>query len=86
MAEGETDPDVCRIIWKTPVYPDYNFSAHPILEERYGTGFTDKLQMALIDIRDPDLLSAFPRKAMISATNEDFESIRTLASELDFIR
>ena len=86
VAEGETDPDVCRIIWKTPVYPDYNFSAHPILEERYGTGFTDKLQKALIDMRDPDLLSAFPRKAMIPATNEGFESIRTLASELGFIR
>lgn len=35
---------------------------------------------------DPALLSAFPRSALISATNEDFEAIRELAMQLEFIR
>ena len=32
VAEGETDPSVVQIIWKTPGYADYNFTAHPELD------------------------------------------------------
>lgn len=86
VAEGTTDPSVVKIIWSTPLYPDYNFTAHPDLESTYGVGFTDKLQKALIEMNDPDLLSAFPRSAMIRASNSDFDAIHKLALELDFIR
>jgi len=86
IAEGLTDPARVRIIWVTPTYPDYNFTAHPMLEDRYGAGFTDRLAMALVSMDDPNLLSAFPRKALIPARDSDFEAIRELAVELDFIR
>ncbi len=86
VAEGRTDPDQVKIIWVTPTYPDYNFTAHPLLEERYGTGFTDRLGKVLAAMDDPELLSAFPREALIPARNSDFEVIRELAVELDFIR
>ena len=86
VEEGETDPSVVKIIWKTPAYPDYNFTAHPVLDERYGAGFTDRLQQVLVDMKDPALLEAFPREALIPATNADFEPIRVLALQLDFIR
>ncbi len=86
VAEGETDPEKVRVIWRTPGYADYNFTAHPELETRYGAGFTDRLQRALIEMDDADLLSAFPRRALIPARNEDFEAIRTLARDLGFIR
>lgn len=86
VAEGQTDPDLCRIVWKTPVYPDYNFTAHPDLELRYGAGFTQKLQQALVGLSDPQLLGAFPRSGLIAATNADFAPIRELALQLEFIR
>ena len=86
VAEGKTDPDVCRVIWKTPAYVDYNFTAHPDLEAKFGEGFTDKLQKALIEMDDPDLLSAFPRKRLIAASNEDYATIVKLALQLGFIR
>jgi phosphonate transport system substrate-binding protein len=86
VKEGETDASVVKVIWKTPFYADYNFTAHPDLETTYGAGFTDKLQKALIAMKDPELLSAFPRSAMIFATNADFEAIRELAVQLEFIR
>ncbi|MHC4817356.1 MAG: putative selenate ABC transporter substrate-binding protein [Planctomycetota bacterium] len=82
---GQLDPAVCRIIWKTPVYADYNFTAHPILEKRYGKGFLEKLQKALLAMRG-DLLQAFPRTAMIEATNEDFDAIATVAKSLNLLR
>jgi phosphonate transport system substrate-binding protein len=86
VAQGKTDPAKVKVIWTTPTYPDYNFTAHPDLDETYGAGFTDMLQASLIAIDEPNLLSAFPRRALIPAKNEDYEMIRTVAKELGFLR
>ena len=86
VAAGTTNPDICKIIWKTPTYADYNFTAHPKIDEVYGEGFTEKLQQALLDMTDPKLLAAFPREALIEANNEDFSSILELATQLGFVR
>lgn len=86
VAEGKVDPKVCRILWRTPVYADYNFTAHPALNEMFGEGFVDKLQKTLIEMDDPELLSAFPRKRMISAKNEDFQGVVEVAEQLGFLK
>jgi phosphonate transport system substrate-binding protein len=86
VASGELDPAKCRIIWTTPTYADYNFTAHPGLETTYGAGFTEKLQKVLIGIQDKDLLSALPREKLIPARNEEFEGIEAVARDLGMIR
>jgi len=86
VAEGKTDPDVARVIWKTPVFADYSWTAHPHLEETFGDGFVSRLQETLVSIDDPALLSALPRERLIEASNEDFESIRQVAVELGMLR
>ena len=86
VAEGKIDPDVCRVVWVTPLYADYNFTAHPSLEKQFGEGFTAKLQQALIDMKDPKLLGAFPRSGLIKASNEDFAKIETVATDLGLLR
>lgn len=87
VAEGKIDPEVCRVIWKTPTYPDYNWTAHPILEEEFGAGFTDRLQAALVGIHDPALLEALQRpEGMIPAANEDFAPLAELAKTLGLLR
>ena len=85
VAEGQTDPEVCRVIWKTPPYADYNFTAHPDLEKTFGAGFTDRLQATLIAIEDKALLDAFPRTGLIKAANEDFAAIEKVAMDLGFL-
>ena len=65
------------MIWRTPEYADYNFTAHPALEEMFGAGFTDRLQRVLLDLRDPELLAAFRRKRLIAADNADFAQVAT---------
>jgi len=86
VAEGQTDPAKVKVIWQTPFYADYNFTAHPDLERIFGAGFVDKLQAALVAIEDPVLLSALPREKLIPATNEDFEGIAVVARQLEMIR
>lgn len=87
LAAGDIDAQRCVIIWVTPTFADYNWSAHPILEERFGTGTTERLQRALTDLSDPALLAALDRPAgLIPATNADFASIADLARELGFLR
>ncbi len=86
VAAGKTDPAQCMVIWKTPTYADYNFTAHPDLETKFGEGFTDKLQGALVGITDEKLLSALPRKKLIAAQNEEFEGIAKVARQLGMVR
>lgn len=86
VSEGQTDPNVCKVIWKSDRYADYNFTAHPDLDARFGAGFTARLQTALLEMTDEKLLSAFPRRSLIAATNQDFQAIEELAKELGFLR
>jgi len=86
VASGELDPEVCKVIWKTPFYADYNFTAHPALETVFGAGFTSKLRDVLIGIEDEELLSALPRKKLIPARDEEFEGIAAVARQLEMIR
>ena len=86
VAQGKTDPNVVRIIWKTPTYADYNWTARPDLDATHGAGFTDKLQQALLAIDDPKLLAALPRQKLITARNEEFDAIRDVATQLGMIR
>lgn len=86
VADGKIDPEVCRIVWVTPTYADYNFTAHPRLDEMFGAGTVDRLQQALIGMTDPKLLGAFPRSGMIAASNEDFAGIEQTAKDLGLLR
>lgn len=84
-AKGDIDPDVARIIWKTPYYADYNITAHPDLEKVYGAGFTKKLQKALVDMPSELVTPAFERETLIEAKDEDFAAIVELAAQLGFL-
>lgn len=86
VKEGKLDPTKASIIWTTPDYVDYNLTAHPALEEMFGEGFIDKLQKVLVDCKDPKVLAAFDRDALIPARNEDFTSIEEVAKKLGLMR
>ena len=70
------------VIWETPGYADYNFTAHPVLEEQFGEGFTDKLQAALIKCEDPAVLNALRRKKLIEVDNDSFNRIAEVMKSL----
>ena len=85
IKNGSIDTSKVVKIWETPDYPDYNFTAHGDLDEVYGKGFTKKLQNALINLKDKNVLNAFPRSGFIKAKNADFEPILKTAREIGLI-
>ncbi len=87
VAEGKIDPEVCRHIWTTPPYADYNWTAHPDLDRLHGAGFIARLQAALIAIDDPAVLKALDRtEGLISADNEQFAPIEATMRQTELLR
>lgn len=85
VAEGAPEVETARVIWQTPPYPDYNWTIRGDVDARFGEGFADRVQAALIGMDDPELLAAFPRAAFIPAQNADFDPIEATATELGLI-
>mgnify|MGYP003131420102 FL=1 len=85
VAEGAPEVETARVIWQTPPYPDYNWTIRGDVDARFGEGFADRVQAALIGMDDPELLAAFPREAFIPAQNADFDPIEATATELGLI-
>jgi phosphonate transport system substrate-binding protein len=75
MKAGKIDPSKVSVIWKTPTYPDYQWTIRGDVDARFGKGFKAKVRAALLDMKDPDLLAAFPRKSFVPAKNSDYDPI-----------
>ncbi len=90
VKEKKVDLDKVEIIWTSPEYADYNFTAHPRLDEIYGEGFTEKLQGVLVGIqgKDRELLAALDRAkdGLVECSNETFETLRKTAVEIGLLR
>ncbi len=85
LKEGKIDTSKVKVIYKTPAYFDYQFTARGDLDKTYGEGFTLKLQKAILDIKDEKILKAFPRSGFIKAKNEDYEPILEVARKIELI-
>ncbi|MGR7922426.1 putative selenate ABC transporter substrate-binding protein [Zobellella denitrificans] len=78
-AKGNIDESKVGVIWATPAYPDYQWSIRGDVDARFGAGFKQKVQQALLEMTDPELLAAFPRSGFIAASNDDYAPIRDTA-------
>ncbi|VAW51992.1 ABC transporter, substrate-binding protein (cluster 12, methionine/phosphonates) [hydrothermal vent metagenome] len=83
--QGKIDADKVLVIWKTPAYPDYQWSVRGDVDENWGDGFKEKIREALLAMNKPALLSAFPRSGFIPASNDDYEPIKKVAKEIGLI-
>ncbi len=85
LKSGKIDTNKVSLIWKTPSYPDYQWSVRGDIDKVWGKGFTDKIQQALLNMNAPELLAAFPRSGFISAKNSDYQPIENVAKEIGLI-
>ena len=75
MKAGKIDRAKIKVVWKTPTYPDYQWTIRGGVEKRFGAGFKNKVQSALLNLKDKDLLASFPRKSFVPASNSDYKPI-----------
>ena len=54
LRNGKVNRSKVIQIWRTPPYPDYLWLAQPNLDQRFGPGFTTKLQKVIIGWRQSD--------------------------------
>lgn len=85
LKEGKIDNSKVSVIWKTPPYPDYQWSVRGDVDNIWGKGFKNRIKQALLNMKDPKLLEAFPRSAFISAKNDDYLPILKTAKKIGLI-
>ena len=85
MKAGKIDASKVSVIWKTPAYPDYQWSIRGDVNKQFGEGFSERVTKALLSMKDPDLLAAFPRKSFIPASNADYQPILDVAKQIKLI-
>ena len=91
VADGHVDPGKVSVIWRTPPYVDYHWVVRPGLDDRFGEGFTNKLQSALLDLsadteNGATILELFGAERFIPAKDEDYVMIETVGRQLGKIR
>ena len=85
LAAGKIDLAKVQIIWRTPPYPDYQWTIRGDVEKRWKHGFKQKVREALLNINDPNLLASFPRTSFIPAANSDYQLILDVAKQIKLI-
>jgi phosphonate transport system substrate-binding protein len=91
VEDGRVDSNKVSVIWRTPPYVDYHWVARPDLDERFGQGFTNKVQTALLAItadtpRGETILELFGAAEFIPAQNSDYNKIEAVGRQLGKIR
>ncbi|QSX39479.1 putative selenate ABC transporter substrate-binding protein [Shewanella cyperi] len=85
VAQGKVDTSKVAVIWESPEYPDYQWTARAGLDASFGAGFKDKLTKALLEMKDPDLLASFPRQSFVPASNQDYVPVETVAKAIGLL-
>lgn len=85
LDNGNIDTDAVQVIWKTPPYPDYQWTIRADVNDRFGDGFKGRVREALLNLDDPELLNSFPRSGFIPASNDDYEPIRETAENIGIL-
>ncbi|WP_250656672.1 putative selenate ABC transporter substrate-binding protein [Alkalimarinus coralli] len=85
LAAGKIDSSKVSIIWETPNYPDYQWTIRGDVDAKWGEGFSQKVQNALLNIKDPEILNSFPRKGFVPASNHDYQPILDTAKSIGII-
>lgn len=85
VEEGRVNTDKVRVIWKSPAFPNYQWTIRGDVDERFGEGFKDRVRQALLNMEDPELLASFPRERFVPVSNEHYEPIRKVGEAIGLL-
>lgn len=91
LEDGSVDQRKVQVIWRTPAYYDYHWLISPDVEQRYGAGFTQKVQAALTSLdpnipADKEILDLFGAKAFIPSQNSNYDQIEAVGRQIGKIQ
>ena len=91
LKAGKVNTDKVKVIWRTPPYADYHWLARPGLDKRFGKGFTNRIQQALLSLnpkqpRSALILDLFGAKTFIPAKAANYDRIEAVGRQLRKIR
>ncbi|MEY3734976.1 MAG: hypothetical protein RLZZ624_34 [Cyanobacteriota bacterium] len=91
LREGKVKRDRVLVIWRTPGYPDYHWIAQPGLDRRFGKGFTNRLQVAILNWKPTtpqrkQILSLFGAQQFTTADPADYGQIEQVGRQIGRIR
>ena len=91
LKEGKVDTKKVVLLWRTPPYADYHWIAQGNLDQRFGLGFTNKLQQSLLSLtpsqpRQKTILELFAAGRFIPAQASDYANIEAVGRSLGKIR
>ena len=91
IKNGTVDSNKVKVIWTTPPFGNYHWLARPNLDQRFGKGFTTKLQKAIWGLtpttkRQKTILELFAAKRFIPAKESDYQPIEKVGRQLGKIR
>lgn len=89
VQEGKADPARVKEFYTTPDYFDYNWTARADLDTVYGSGFTDKVQAALLNLNTgehAEILELFSTEKFIASNNANYQAIEDVARGLELIK
>jgi phosphonate transport system substrate-binding protein len=85
LEDGNIDTDSVQVIWKTPAFPNYQWTIRGDVDDAYGAGFKDRVRQALLELDDPELLESFPRSGFIPVSNKDYAPIETVGEQIGIL-
>ena len=89
VGSGAVDTGKVRVLETTPPYFDYNWTAASGADEKFGDGFTQRIQTALLELsleEHQEILELFNTERFIATENANYLAIEQVARDLDIIR
>ena len=89
VATGLVDVSKVRVLETTPAYFDYNWTAASGVGEKFGDGFSQKIQKALLELgaeENSEILKLFSTERFIATENDNYQAIEVVARDLGIIK
>ena len=78
-AAGKVDDTQVSVIWRSPAFPDYQWSIRGDVDAAFGPGFGRKVADTLVAIDDPAILAPFGRSKFVPADDAEYAPVEAVA-------
>ncbi len=76
---GVVDDAKVSVIWRSPPFPDYQWTIRGDVDATFGPGFAGKVKDTLVGIGDPAILEPFGRSKFIPTGDAEYAPVEAVA-------